>query len=161
MAGLARRVRRIELVLVRLATAMPDYFPPDTHDLIAEMREWDVSEGHVEQPLPVATDGPHIHDLVARDLRVASSYLGHEQVALDLAGRKQIGIERYGQPLQAHNGRDALRDAYEEALDLLVYLRQFQEETGVELPAYRDAVAVSCQLAALLKRRGNIPRGEG
>lgn len=160
MAGLTSRVRRIELVLVRLATAVPDHLPPAAHDLIAEMREWDVSEGHVEQPLPVATDGPHIHDLVALDVR-AFVYLGDEQVALDLAGRKQIGIERYGQPLQAHNGRDALRDAYEEALDLLVYLRQFQEETGVELPAYRDAVAVVCQLAALLKRRGNIPRGEG
>jgi hypothetical protein len=31
-------------------------------------------------------------------------------------------------PLQAHNGRNALIDAYQEALDLVVYLRQAIEE---------------------------------
>lgn len=31
-------------------------------------------------------------------------------------------------PLQAHNGRDPLVDAYQEALDLVVYLRQAIEE---------------------------------
>ena len=36
----------------------------------------------------------------------------------------KAGIVRYGTPLQAHNGRDALVDAYQEALDLAVYLRQ-------------------------------------
>lgn len=35
-----------------------------------------------------------------------------------------LGVTRYGTPLQPHNGRDALRDAYEEALDLVHYLRQ-------------------------------------
>lgn len=38
--------------------------------------------------------------------------------------RPQFGLAKYGTPLQANNGRDALKDAYEEALDLLVYLRQ-------------------------------------
>jgi hypothetical protein len=63
---------------------------------------------HVEQAAPVPNSGPCIQDLVAADI----------------ATRKQIGIQRYGTPLQAHNGRDALRDAYEEALDLAMYLRQ-------------------------------------
>jgi len=45
-------------------------------------------------------------------------------VRADLEAREAVGIERYGTPLQAHNGRDALRDAYEEALDLACYLRQ-------------------------------------
>ena len=44
-------------------------------------------------------------------------------VMVDMAGRDKLGRERYGTPLQPHNGRDALRDAYEEALDLAVYLR--------------------------------------
>jgi hypothetical protein len=44
-------------------------------------------------------------------------------VMVDMAGRDKLGRERYGTPLQAHNGRDALRDAYEEALDMAVYLR--------------------------------------
>jgi hypothetical protein len=42
----------------------------------------------------------------------------------DLVTREEIGRQRYGTALQPHNGRDALRDAYEEALDLACYLRQ-------------------------------------
>lgn len=47
-----------------------------------------------------------------------------ELVRRDLVEREKVGIERYGMALFAHNGRDALRDAYEEALDLACYLRQ-------------------------------------
>jgi hypothetical protein len=45
-------------------------------------------------------------------------------VRADLEERERVGIERYGTPLQPHNGRDALVDAYQEALDLACYLRQ-------------------------------------
>ena len=51
-----------------------------------------------------------------------------ELVIEDMQERDYVGRERYGTPLQAHNGRDALRDAYAEALDLAVYLRQAIEE---------------------------------
>lgn len=109
----------------------------------------------VEQPLPRATDGPHMHDLVAEDLReLFAGVPGACAVAAALAGRKRLGVERYGQPLQAFNGRDALRDAYEEALDLLVYLRQVQVEGGRVLGVYRDAVRVACQLARLAETDG-------
>lgn len=50
------------------------------------------------------------------------------RVRADLEERERLGIERYGTPLLPHNGRDALRDAYEEALDLACYLRQALEE---------------------------------
>jgi len=46
----------------------------------------------------------------------------------DLKKRTEKGIKEYGEPLKAHNGRDALWDAYEEALDLVQYLRQAIEE---------------------------------
>jgi len=46
-----------------------------------------------------------------------------ELVQQDMAARDQEGRRRYGTPLQASNGRDHLQDAYEEALDLCVYLR--------------------------------------
>jgi hypothetical protein len=59
-------------------------------------------------PDPRPTDGVAIVDLVMADM----------------ADRKRLGVSRYGMPLQAHNGRDALLDAYEEALDLAIYLRQ-------------------------------------
>ena len=49
-------------------------------------------------------------------------------VIQDLEQRSKVGIETYGRPLQANNGRDALWDAYEEALDLCQYLRQVIEE---------------------------------
>lgn len=62
----------------------------------------------MEQPKPNDGHGPDIVDLVNRDLEK----------------RKAAGIETYGVPLRAGNGRDALWDAYEEALDLCCYLRQ-------------------------------------
>lgn len=42
----------------------------------------------------------------------------------DLIQRTEKGINTYGQALRANNGRDALVDAYQEALDLAMYLRQ-------------------------------------
>lgn len=42
----------------------------------------------------------------------------------DLLARGLAGVETYGTPLQTFNGRNALVDAYEEALDLAMYLKQ-------------------------------------
>jgi hypothetical protein len=65
-------------------------------------------ESRLDQPPPIPNDRPAIWDLVLSDI--------HE--------RDQVGLARYGTRLQPHNGRDALKDAYAEALDLVVYLRQ-------------------------------------
>lgn len=65
-----------------------------------------------EQPAPIPNESTAIVDLVIKDME----------------DRKRVGIERYGVALQAHNGRDGLMDAYFEALDLCVYLRQVIEE---------------------------------
>lgn len=67
---------------------------------------------HIDQPPPAPNDGPVIQNLVIDDMRA----------------RLAVGIPRYGTGLQPHNGRDALRDAYEEALDLCAYLRQAMYE---------------------------------
>ena len=48
----------------------------------------------------------------------------------DIRERVATGSAKYGGPLRAHNGRDALVDAYQEALDLALYLRQAIEERG-------------------------------
>lgn len=74
--------------------------------------EWRWREQPIEQPAPIPTDGKPIWNLVMEDMQA----------------RSLVGERRYGVKLQAHNGRDALRDAYEEALDLAVYLRQAIEE---------------------------------
>ena len=44
-------------------------------------------------------------------------------VIQDMAARDILGASRYGTRLQAGNGRDMMKDAYEEALDLACYLR--------------------------------------
>lgn len=62
----------------------------------------------LDQPQPQQNDQPAVWDLVMHDMKE----------------RDQLGRARYGTPLQPHNGRDALVDAYQEALDLAVYLRQ-------------------------------------
>lgn len=49
-------------------------------------------------------------------------------VVQDMEERRKHGIEKYGKPVQPFNGRDPLIDAYQEALDLCVYLRQAIEE---------------------------------
>ena len=45
-------------------------------------------------------------------------------VIKDMNSRNEFGRKKYGTPLKAFNGRDVMKDAYEEALDLCVYLRQ-------------------------------------
>lgn len=80
--------------------------------------EWDaasaaVRDGHkgvalaTDQPAPVANALPAAWDLVMADMRE----------------RDRFGKDKYGVRLQPNNGRDFLADAYQEALDLAVYLR--------------------------------------
>lgn len=79
----------------------------------------------IELPPPQPNNSTPIVDLVIEDLQE----------------RKRLGTERYGTPLQAHNGRKPLVDAYQEALDLVAYLRQEIEERGALLRAERNALA--------------------
>ncbi|MEU8378301.1 hypothetical protein [Streptosporangium sp. NPDC048865] len=65
-----------------------------------------------DQPLPTRNDHTDIQTLVIQDV----------------AERRETGIGRYGTALQPWNSRDALRDAYEEAMDLTMYLRQAMVE---------------------------------
>ena len=61
-----------------------------------------------EQPLPISNNKPHVYNLLLNDLE----------------SRYKLGMQRYGKALQPFNGRDALKDAYEEAIDLAFYIRQ-------------------------------------
>jgi hypothetical protein len=72
-----------------------------------------------------------MHDLVAADLR--AEFAEHTQTGAlveALSKRLCLGVERYGQPLRAHNGRDAGQDLLEELLDAAVYARQRIEESS-------------------------------
>jgi hypothetical protein len=49
-------------------------------------------------------------------------------VIREIEDRRALGISRYGRPLQTFNGRNAFQDAREEALDLVMYLKQAELE---------------------------------
>jgi hypothetical protein len=69
-----------------------------------------------EQPAPKPNAGVPVWQLVVDDM----------------LQRDRVGRERYGTPLQPFNGRRSIVDAYQEALDLCVYLRQRIAEDDVE-----------------------------
>jgi hypothetical protein len=84
------------------------------------------------RPNPVPNDGPSAHDMVikdllSRDLRWDMSYGSarhlRDHVTEGLRQRKELGVKRYGTPLQPDNGRDSLRDLHEELMDATVYCR--------------------------------------
>lgn len=91
---------------------------------------------NLPEPAPTTRDSTPIWDLVIADMRE----------------RDYTGRAKYGTPLQAGNGRDALVDAYQEALDLAVYLRQAMAErcsppsvqavTRLQLDLMRHAVGI-------------------
>ena len=82
----------------------------------------------MSNPPPIPNDSRPVWDRVIEDMR----------------GRDATGRRTYGTPLQAFNGRDALKDAYEEALDLAVYLKQ----AIIERDAARKDI---CLLGAYLR----------
>ena len=63
----------------------------------------------------------------------------HDLVIEDMKKRKAFGLEKYGTCLTSDNGRDHLKDAYEECLDMLVYLKCAMEQRdamqGVQTPS--------------------------
>lgn len=65
-----------------------------------------------EEPRPMRNDQTPVLDLVIGDMRQ----------------RDEMGRAKYGTPLQPFNGRNAAVDAYQEVLDLAVYLRQLIAE---------------------------------
>jgi hypothetical protein len=78
-----------------------------------------------DQPMPVVNDRPAVQD----------------QLIVEIERRKKIGVERYGTLLQPFNGRSAIRDAFEESLDLTIYLRQVlaeQDEVAERTRHIRD-----------------------
>lgn len=66
----------------------------------------------VPEPVPNTEAGKMIYPLVLKDIE----------------DRVKFGKLKYGTELHAHNGRNPLVDAYQEAIDLVMYLRQAIEE---------------------------------
>ena len=79
-----------------------------------------MSDLNKPEPPPTAGEGAECWPLV-----IASSPWSDATKA-DMLARDALGRERYGTPLHVWNGRDAAIDAYQECLDLRVYLMQVQ-----------------------------------
>lgn len=77
----------------------------------------------VEQPAPLPSEHPAVVPMVIADLQA----------------RMDLGIVRYGTPLRPFNGRNTLLDAYQESLDLCVYLRS----ALIEWAALEERIAQS------------------
>jgi hypothetical protein len=106
---------------------------------------------HTEQEMPIPNTSPSVQGLVRQELAEQrdGNVAARMAVIADLEIREQVGTARYGTCLQPFNGRDAIRDAYEEALDLTVYLRQAIEEGRTDLgEEYRVALWLACRIVA-------------
>lgn len=64
-----------------------------------------------------------------------------DAVIADLNTRREHGIKKYSTELMTHNGRDAMVDAYQEAIDLAVYLKQELMERDAKATAEAGGVS--------------------
>lgn len=101
-------------------------------DLIAV---WDLVIADLGTLWPLAGfkhDDAACYRLILRLTQLFAAHLGTD-LAADMRERDATGRQRYGTPLQPHNGREALKDAYQELLDAAVYIRQhLYEQAGGE-----------------------------
>ncbi len=109
------------------------------------------------EPMPTHNSSASMHDLVIRDLATTTSLdlQTTRAVIADVEARKAFGLSKYGTILQAGNGRDATMDAYQESLDLLVYLKQDLIESNITAHAdeLRCAYHETLKIALTLRRR--------
>lgn len=116
-----------------------------------------------EEPCRICRGGGGKHDGAAHDAYVADQPLGlklrpgdqqlpvvnaepdiQSQVIADIEERRKVGIQRYGTALQPNNGRDAVRDLYEELIDGAMYAKQWlieRERLLAQVAELQDKVA--------------------
>lgn len=85
-----------------------------------------------DQALPQPTGDQYVQDRIIAKVQALVETGGMDQAQADdiiakMEESKQVGIRRYGTPLQTFNGRDCLQDAVEEARDLYVYLSSMEQ----------------------------------
>ena len=68
--------------------------------------------------------------------------------------RDQTGRAKYGMPLQTHNGRNPLVDAFQEAMDLTVYLRDAAERGYPVWTLYHTARSLAFSVLAQMLAHG-------
>lgn len=100
---------------------------PAVWDLVCEEIRPNLVE--FEAMLPEQIDMWEIYGRALTLAMFVGKQAGSTNVLVDMRERDAVGRTRYGVPLQPHNGRKPLVDAYQELLDAVVYLRQHIYET--------------------------------
>lgn len=100
-------------------------------------------------------DGEPVWDAVIRDVgwyHDDKPEALRRAVVADMRGRDAFGEGKYGTRLRCGDGRNALVDAYQEALDLVAYLKKASWETPsvAVVLAECDALRLVFTLRALL-----------
>lgn len=113
------------------------------------------------EPAPVPSDQPASWDFVIADLEnpgMPARFLNPDIRALvlaDMRERDAAGTAKYGTRLRPANGRDQLTDAYQESLDLAVYLRTslVEKYDGTVKALYDEALTIIFWLREVIKQR--------
>jgi len=132
-----------------------------------------MSSLNTPEPAPIPNAGQPVWPLAITDIKEYACQFGERRkaaevaclIALDGCERNDIGTKKYGTPLCVGDGRNALVDAYQESLDLLVYLRkEIEEGQGVSREdentlavVYEDAMSVVLLLKTILLQREAKP----
>lgn len=119
---------------------MSDVRDPDTDQQLPEPGKQFVQEVMIEE-----LGGWNLPDMI------------QEAIERGIRQRRELGIRKYKTPLMTHNGRDALADAWDEALDLFTYLYQLELEDPGHGFAEQSQAAIQI-LEDLADRR--IERGD-
>lgn len=115
----------------------------------------DVRDPDTDQPLP-QPGRIFIHQAVIDELGEHGLEENvHYAIERGLIARRDLGVRKYGVALQSHNGRDALQECWEEALDLLVYSYQLDAEDGAGA-LVQDVLNVVEELARRRIERGDV-----
>lgn len=119
-----------------------------------------VDQKEATQPPPQKNEGRPIWLKVIADVEEAAGE--NHPVIASMRARHEMGIRKYGTPLQAHNGRNPFQDLFEEVLDALAYATQVLEEDRLKnseqglykVRAYRGSLMRMALSLAELKAEG-------
>lgn len=88
------------------------------------------------EPNPTAGQGDMWAQIIAR-LSPDDPLLPH------CIERRQQGIDRYGVPLQTGNGRNSVRDLFQEQMDSIAYAEQWLSSINTAAPHAAEAIEIA------------------
>lgn len=107
----------------------------DNFHVESGLEDYGLKQRDGDQQLPVKNNEPDCQTTFLSRIRT------------DVTVRREVGIQRYGTALQPFNSRDAMRDAWEEFIDLGQYIEQLRREREAMIGLLRELVVNSQQVA--------------